>query len=1330
VLAVQFFYVLSVTRLRVGQEAYQLSGVAQSLDAYYTGAGEVAGQWIGGGAARLDLAGVVDADDLRAVLAGMAPGNGGLTPNGTQPRPHPRRAPGFDLTFKAPKSASVLYAVSDDPRIQAAIIEAGEAATHQAIGWLEREVVRVRRGSHNTAWLAAHEDSTSARAHQLQTSGVVAASFRHRTSRAGDPLLHWHCLVANMAEGTDGKWSAIVHPDLFRNAKAAGEIFQATFRAELTASLGVEWVPGRHVHEIAGVPRRIVEMFSKRSDEIDAWLEATGTPATAAGRQAAVLATRRNKPELEHHRLDERWKAESIDAGWTPDDAELVVASGGHLAPVDYEQAWRMESVGFDEHGTPERFDRLVDPEEWIGSLVRSLTSDRSTFSRNDLSGAVASTLGPGASTWTIERIVNRCTASPHLIAVHTDDQTQTWTSRELAETEQRFIATVTEANAVAAIPIACASAAIADRPTLGDDQAAAIAFIASTVTPVGVLVGPAGTGKTFTLDGVRAAFERAGFDVIGAAPSARAAIELEAGASIPSRTLQSLIHRWDTGHERPGGDTLLVIDEAGMADIRTLEHAVSRQVAAGGRVLLVGDQHQLPEVGAGGGFAHAATHCSSVTELHINRRQRDAWERDALAHLRNGDVAAAVSAYVSHDRVIVTDTNDDMVGTAVDHYLAARANGQRPVLLAGTNDLVDRLNVAVLDRLVEQGDLDDSSPVAYGDGRFSVGERVVIRANSRQVTTEGRTADVANGQPGTVIATAHDSVTVRLDSTRDDVVLGDTYLRQGGRITHGYALTAHRAQGGTWDLAISVGADGLYREASYVSMSRGIHHNTLIITDPELRELERDARADAERHDTGLEPTPADDSIDDLVKRLQRSGAKQLAHFTDADLSEVDRLSRSASLPELRGHHLRALAAEQAATERHGSHGNRLQRRIDNTHHIAEHLHVGSHVSPHDRHNIGVVTHIDDQHGSAGVRFTAPDGRQASRTFTWDELRLVDPTPTARSITAEIEATVERLVTPITLTLEEWESDVRRAGYQPGDAVRYERAADAHLVRATAALIAHEPGWLQQMVGQPPEDVAGASAWNDAVRSIVRYRLEHHVPARTPGLGERPNEAAAAAAWEATNLAVAQARVWMASSDRLDPTWPIVPSRRELHQRRDQLDELFTTVPDDCRHLIARLQDGGLDLDDTAQILAAASTQQSERQQWIIRKWPHIVEYQEINRTLATGSWGPDPSLLDVLAGTSLEAPTQADAQWLRAALCAIASADQTSLDQSQIMWLEAVARFRNDRSITSTAPLGTADLALDPTASDLRTQATDIIENVTRPVPTAQTMSIDLDW
>ena len=101
--------VLSLAKLRVGQEAYQLSGVAESLDAYYTGAGEAPGEWIGGGASRLGLDGEVAAGDLRAVLAGLRPGSGGLSPNGTPIRPA-RRIPGFDATFKVPKSASVLYA--------------------------------------------------------------------------------------------------------------------------------------------------------------------------------------------------------------------------------------------------------------------------------------------------------------------------------------------------------------------------------------------------------------------------------------------------------------------------------------------------------------------------------------------------------------------------------------------------------------------------------------------------------------------------------------------------------------------------------------------------------------------------------------------------------------------------------------------------------------------------------------------------------------------------------------------------------------------------------------------------------------------------------------------------------------------------------------------------------------------------------------------------------------------------------------------------------------------------------------------------------------------
>jgi conjugative relaxase-like TrwC/TraI family protein len=1296
-------YVLSVSRLRVGQEAYQLSGVAQSLDDYYTGAGETPGVWIGGGAAKLGLADTVDADDLRAVLAGLAPHNGGLTPNGTTPVPHPRRAPGFDLTFKAPKSASVLYAVSDDPRVQAAIVEAGEAATRAAIGWLEREVVRVRRGSHDKAWLAANAERPAGGPRQLETSGVIAASFRHRTSRAGDPLLHWHCLVANMAEGSDGKWSAIVHPELFRNAKAAGEIFQASFRAELTASLGVEWVPGRHVHEIAGVPRHLIDGFSKRSDQIEAWLAATGTADTPAGRQAAVLATRRNKPEMEHERLDTHWKAEAIEAGWTPDDAELLVASGGHLAPVDYDQAWRLDTTVFDEHGTPSRLERLVDPDEWIGTVVRSLTADRSTFTRNDLTGAVASRLGPGASTWTLDRIVNRCIASPHLIAVHVEHQPQAWTSRELVEVEQRFITSL-RTNGDTAVAEQSITDAIDARPTLGPDQAAAVSAICRSTAAVSVMIGPAGTGKTFTLDAVGAAFHASGFELIGAAPSARAALELEAGAGITSRTLQSLIRRWDTGHDRPGHGTLLVIDEAGMADIRTLEHAVTRQVAAGGRVLLVGDHHQLPEVGAGGGFAYAAAHAATVAELTINRRQRAPWEQQALAELRNGNVAAAVEQYLTNDRLIVEPTNHDMIATAVERYLNARNNGMRPVLIAGTNDLVDRLNLAVLDRLVDSGDLNETSPTTYGDGRFRIGERVVIRHNSRQTTTAGQLVDIANGQPGTITRTDGAAVTVRLDASGEDVVLGDTYLRQGGRITHGYALTAHRAQGGTWDLAISVGADGLYRESTYVAMSRGIHANTLIITDPELREIEREARNETERHDTGLDPSPTDSAEIDLTKRVSRSGAKQLAHTIDPELATVDTLSRTRSLLDLEAALHRSLDAERRATERHGTDGDRLSTRIANATYVAQHISVGCHVSPHDRHNVGVVSHLDDHSGSATVLFTSADGRQARRHFTWDELRIVDAEPSARPITDEIADAVTRLTAPLELTRAAWETDVRRGGAEPDDAHRYRLAANVLLQRETAALIAGNPPWLEGLLGQQPGDVAGATTWTDAASQITRYRLEHDIHPQTPGIGARPQDDTTAVTWDATSVAIAHARVWIASTDRLAPAWPIVPSRNELHTRRHELDDLFATVPDDCRSLIGRLQRGALDLDDTRELLEAANRQQGERQHWIIRNWPHVVEYQEINRTLATGTWGPDPALLDAVTDPAVRVAVEALEPWTRAALCAVASPEQNALSAEQLNWLSEVGDYRARLGVTSVQPVGTR---LDAIAVEIRHDA-----------------------
>src|SRR4051794_10142270 len=136
---------MSLWKLRVGAEAYYLSQVASGLDDYYSGQGESSGRWVGNAAAGLGLDGEVSGEDLRAVLAGLAPGTG-LTLNGEQLRAHPRRVPGFDLTFSVPKSVSVAYALGD-PLVQGAVIEAGEVAVSEALAWLEREACHVRRGT-------------------------------------------------------------------------------------------------------------------------------------------------------------------------------------------------------------------------------------------------------------------------------------------------------------------------------------------------------------------------------------------------------------------------------------------------------------------------------------------------------------------------------------------------------------------------------------------------------------------------------------------------------------------------------------------------------------------------------------------------------------------------------------------------------------------------------------------------------------------------------------------------------------------------------------------------------------------------------------------------------------------------------------------------------------------------------------------------------------------------------------------------------------------------------------------------------------------------------
>jgi conjugative relaxase-like TrwC/TraI family protein len=228
---------LSIGKLAAGQAEYYLEqargsvtragAVGSGVEDYYVGGGEAPGVWMGDGAALLRLSGGVGDDGLRRALSGEHPATGASLGRQTGGK----RVPGLDVTWSAPKSVSVLFGIGDD-RVGGVVQAAHDRAVADAFGYLERQAAVTRRGAGGV--------------HRIPGRGLVAAGFRHRTSRADDPQLHTHVLVANVTLGVDGRWSALDGRRLYAHGKTAGYVYEARLRAELTRELGVEWVAVRN----------------------------------------------------------------------------------------------------------------------------------------------------------------------------------------------------------------------------------------------------------------------------------------------------------------------------------------------------------------------------------------------------------------------------------------------------------------------------------------------------------------------------------------------------------------------------------------------------------------------------------------------------------------------------------------------------------------------------------------------------------------------------------------------------------------------------------------------------------------------------------------------------------------------------------------------------------------------------------------------------------------------------------------------------------------------------------------------------------------------------
>jgi conjugative relaxase-like TrwC/TraI family protein len=208
---------------------YVLRQVAGGLEDYYLGSGEAPGVWSGGLAARLGLAGVVEGDVLRALIDRRHPVSGETLTAGSGPKPTVRA---IDATFSAPKSVSLLWAFGG-PEVASVISIAHVEAVEAALAFVEERAAVTRCQRRGVRLRAA-------------TSGWAVATFVHRTSRAGDPQLHTHAVIANLVCRDDGRWVSLDATALYRWAKAAGCVYQEELRQRLSERLGVGWGPDRN----------------------------------------------------------------------------------------------------------------------------------------------------------------------------------------------------------------------------------------------------------------------------------------------------------------------------------------------------------------------------------------------------------------------------------------------------------------------------------------------------------------------------------------------------------------------------------------------------------------------------------------------------------------------------------------------------------------------------------------------------------------------------------------------------------------------------------------------------------------------------------------------------------------------------------------------------------------------------------------------------------------------------------------------------------------------------------------------------------------------------
>jgi conjugative relaxase-like TrwC/TraI family protein len=810
--------------------------VAPEQGDYYLGRdglpAEAPGRWIGDpdALARVGITpGPVQPDELRALMQGHRPDSPPDAPTWLRNAgPDGQRAGGLDVTFSAPKGVSVAWALGDD---RAAIEAAHHASVDAALDYLRERVeltVRYDPATGTTPDTAAH---------------LHAAGFTHTTARGvgaavPDPQLHTHVVITSV-ERHDGSTAAVRSRPVFRAAREVGAFYRAHLAHELR-ELGYEIAPagedGRYF-SVGGIEEKAERAFSKRTEEVK---QATREfrarygrdPERGELRDMAVKTRSRKQLPRDRGELDRAWQDTGRTVGVEPQTIER------------------------------ERHDRrtpAADRERWGERVEHAATARRAIFTDAELRTA-ALEHAAGAGLAPRDALAARHELREQGRVLDLADGRMTTARVRAAEHDIDRRLTRMAADRTQAIDTGARERGIATvQQRLGGELSAEQRQAVETITGPGraaILIGPAGTGKGVVIDAAAQAEREVGREVFGVAVAGRTAQRLgEASPALEgqTRTIDSFVTALDAGRLHVDHQTTVYVDEAGMGDTARLAPLVAAVDERGGRLVAIGDHRQLPAIGAGGMFEHAAERVPTAQLAEV-RRTQDPATREAWRELREGDPAKAMAHYYARGELHFADTREQAVERAARRYdeLAQEHGHQHVALMSDASNMeIDTLNLRVQQLRHERGELTPEA-VEHPDGHRLHGHDRVVWTRPMRLGDGG--PRVENGQRGTITTAdpEHGTLAVRLDAGRtvqlDGEQVGALRLAYAGHITREQGATVREgvALTGGWQTS----REGVYVQASRATDRIEFHVSREDLDSPDDAERVRQLAARVERSD------------------------------------------------------------------------------------------------------------------------------------------------------------------------------------------------------------------------------------------------------------------------------------------------------------------------------------------------------------------------------------------------------------------------------------------------------------------------------------------------